>query len=245
MPRQARKKSYTNYFHVIVRGVGKQVLFETQKDYKYYISLMKEYAADTGVVINAFCLMENHVHMLVRDEDGELALFMKKMGISYASYYNTKYDRTGHLFQDRYLSESVESESYLFNVFRYILNNPSKAGICSAARYPWNSYGMYGNKKAFVDTAIFETRFGNWERYAAFIREKNDDCCMEYTSKKKDENWIRDKIRDILGVESGTAILTYESARRNDAIRKLKDSGLSIRQIARMTGVGRSIVARA
>ncbi|MBQ3849619.1 MAG: transposase, partial [Clostridia bacterium] len=104
MSRQARRLSETGYFHVIVRGIGKQLLFEHDDDYRYYLMLLERYISQLSVSVCAYCLMENHVHLLLKDSKNELSLFMKKMGVSYSSYFNKKYDRTGHLFQDRFFS---------------------------------------------------------------------------------------------------------------------------------------------
>lgn len=244
MARQARKKSFTGCFHVIVRGVGKQILFEDDKDFGYYVALLDKYSNETKVCIFAYCLMENHIHLLVRETSNELALFMKKMGVSYATYFNKKYERTGHLFQDRYLSEAVETKEYMLTVFRYILNNPAAAGICPASEYLWSSYRRYDDKDSFVDAKIFRQWIGSWERYAAFIDEKNYDQCLEYSSCKKDDEWAKGKLRATLHMESGTILKTYEKSQRDDALRKLKEAGLSVRQIERLTGIGRSIIQR-
>ena len=139
MPRHARHISTSGYFHLIVRGIGRQALFEENTDYFFYLSILKRYSEETGVKVCAYCLMENHVHLLVHDLSGAVPLFMKKIGVSYSSFYNKKYERCGHLFQDRYLSENVETEKNLLTVCRYILNNPRKAGICTAETYPCES----------------------------------------------------------------------------------------------------------
>ncbi len=84
------------------------------KRYKmYFYSYDSEkYCRETDITILAYCLMENHVHLLIRDRNGAAPIFMKKMGVSYAQYYNRKYDRMGHLFQDRYKSERIEDDVY-------------------------------------------------------------------------------------------------------------------------------------
>lgn len=244
MAREPRKTSSTGYFHVIVRGVGKQILFENDKDYGYYLGLLEKYSDETKVVVCAYCLMENHVHLLVHDTNNELAEFMKKMGVCYAAYYNGKYERTGHLFQDRFLSEAVETREYMLTVFRYILNNPAAAGLCPASEYLWSSYRLYGASESFVNTTLLENWIGDWERYEAFIDEKNYDQCLEYMSEKKGDEWAKGKLRSVLGLESGVMIKTYEKCCRDEALRKLKEAGLSSRQIERLTGIGRSIIQR-
>ena len=243
MPRHARQLSASGYLHLIVRGIGRQALFEEKSDYNYYLSILKRYSKETGIVICAYCLMENHVHLLVKDKNGATPLFMKKIGVSYSRFYNNKYDRCGHLFQDRYLSESVESEAYLLTVFRYILNNPQKAGICAADVYPWSSYGLYDSKDTFVNTTIFHSLIGDYKHFTDFMAIKDNEECIEYKSAHTDE-WARSVIKELLDVESGTVLQNWDRSKRNDALRKLKDAGLSIRQIERLTGIGRNIIQR-
>lgn len=244
MARQARKMSLTGYFHVIVRGVGKQILFEDEGDYRYYISLLKKYSGEMPVTINTYCLMDNHVHLLLRDTDNCLPLFMKKMGVCYAAHYNKKYERTGHLFQDRYRSEVVETREYLLTVFRYILNNPAAAGICPASEYIWSSYRRYDDPDSFVDTDVLRKLIGDWEQYAAFISAGNEDDCLEYNRHDKDDIWAKEKIEEVLGLNSGTVLKGYDRIARDNALRSLREAGLSVRQIERLTGVGRGVIQR-
>ena len=113
MPRTARQFSHSGYMHVIIRGNGKQILFEDYEDHYFFLSILKRYCEETEVRILAYCLMENHVHLLVHDLEGNTSQMMKKIGVSYSGYYNRKYERTGHLFQDRFRSELIEDEAYL------------------------------------------------------------------------------------------------------------------------------------
>jgi len=96
-----------------------------------FLDIVKKYKDESGMRVYAWCLMNNHVHLLVREVDEDLSATMKRIGVSYASYYNWKYLTTGHLFQDRFRSESVESKRYFLTVIRYIHQNPVKAGITS------------------------------------------------------------------------------------------------------------------
>ena len=245
MARQARQLSESGYLHVIVRGIGKQILFEDSEDYRFFLSRLEQFSGETEVKVCAYCLMENHVHLLVFDGNGNSSLLMKKLGVSYASHYNRKYKRIGHLFQDRYLSEAVTDDAQLLMVFRYILNNPYKAGICPASEYPWSSYASYDDPASFVDTSVVRDLIGDADRYGVFISSENEDVCLEYEKPKKDDAWAKAVIRNCLDVRSGTALQKYDRATRDAALRKLKDNGLSIRQIERLTGINRGIIQKA
>ena len=245
MPRMARKKSESGFMHLITRGVGKQVLFVNREDYLFFLAILKKFRNETNTTICAYCLMDNHVHLLVKDESDSVSLFMQKLNGSYAGYFNHKYERSGHLFQDRFQSEAVESDEYLVTVFRYILNNPRKAGICSAADYEWNSYNDYGLPSSYIDTSFFEDLIGKQEEYACFIAMENDDECMEYDGEKRNDEWAKSIIRKSLGIESGTMLQSWEWKDRNAALKLLKGKGLKIRQIERLTGINRGVIQKA
>ena len=104
MPRMPRKKSESGYFHVVSKGSGGQVLFVERSDYICFLQNLKKYGEEFNVSICAYCLMDNHVHILVHDGDDNLSTFMRKLDSAYASYYNRKYQRVGHVFLDRFKS---------------------------------------------------------------------------------------------------------------------------------------------
>lgn len=243
MPRHPRN-SQSDHLHLIVRGVGKQILFECEADYCFYLGILRQYSNECNIRIYAYCLMSNHVHLLVYDPEGNISVFMKKMGVSYAGHYNRKYERTGHLFQDRFLSEPIRNEKHLLIVFRYILNNPHKAGICPASLYKWSSYSHYGKREALADTSLICELLGDYKEYEAFIRMGNNDRCMEYESYRNDDEWARDTLRSCLGTSNGSVLKSLGKEERNNYIRLLKNEGLSVRQIERYTGIGRNIIQR-
>ena len=144
MPRTARTKSNTNIYHVMLRGINQQVIFEEDDDRRFFLHTLKKAKETSGFKLYAFCLMTNHVHLLLEEGAEPLEIVFKRIGSGYVKWYNEKYQRTGHLFQDRFRSENVEDERYFRTVFRYILQNPVKAGIAfSPDRYRWSSYMAY------------------------------------------------------------------------------------------------------
>ena len=245
VPRQARRFSRSGYMHVIVRGIGRQILFEEREDYLYYLKKLEYYSRETGISIVAYCLMENHVHLLVHDKSQKIGLMMKKLGVCYSGYFNRKYDRTGHLFQDRYLSEAIDNENYFRIVFRYILMNPQKAGICPAFAYEWSSISLFGDETAFIDTVFLADRFEDYEHYKHFICLDNDDICMEYEPVTKDDEWAKAILERCLGSEDGTVLQQYDRQERDEALRQLKASGLTIKKLERLTGINRGVIQRA
>ena len=245
MARTARQLSESGYMHLIVRGIGRQVLFEDRADCVRYLSLLRRFSAETKVSVCAYCLMENHVHLLVYDPNGQTPLLMKKLGVCYAQHFNRKYERVGHLFQDRYQSEAIEDENYFLTVYRYILNNPEKAGICRAENYEWSSYGQYDDSASFVDTKLLRDLIGDACDFETFMRVEDDAECMEYEPRKHDDNWASAIIRTQLKLNSGTELQSFDREERNAALRALKAAGITVRQIERLTGINRGVIQRA
>lgn len=245
MPRSPRRKSEFGYYHVTARGVGQQVLFEDPADYNYCLNLLKRFSLDCGVSVCAYCLMENHIHLLLYDAEENLSLYMKKLEVTYSRFYNDKYRRSGHLFQDRFGSVPIESEDQLLTVFRCILNNPRKAGICAASEYPWSSYSQYGDPHSFVDTLVLKELLGSFDEYAAYIAAKYEDEEDMPRDRSHDDEWALSELRSALNIPSGSVLKTWDLKKRNQALRILREKGLSIRQIERLTGIPRSIIQRA
>lgn len=143
MPRVARAKSSSGYYHVMARGSGGQLLFECGEDYAVFLESLGSCADEHSVSLIAYCLMPNHVHLLVRDGDDELGEMMRSLLSGYAQSYNKRTGHVGHVFQQRFKSCPVESDEYLLQLVRYIHENPAKAGICKAEEYWWSSYHEY------------------------------------------------------------------------------------------------------
>lgn len=138
MARQTRKISRSGIYHVILRGVNKQRIFEQSEDYDAMYRILhfvrttdthRQPAEEPNYFLYAYCIMDNHIHLLIQPNNQELGQIMKRIMTTYAIHFNTTYERIGHLFQDRFKSEPVEDENYFFTVLNYIHNNPVKAGL--------------------------------------------------------------------------------------------------------------------
>ncbi|SNS77668.1 Transposase IS200 like [Anaerovirgula multivorans] len=111
--------------------------------------------------------MGNHVHLLLREGRKGISLSMQRICSSFVYWYNWKYDRFGHLFQERYKSEVVENEAYLITVLRYIHQNPVKAGITNTVKgYKWSSYHEYIDKQNIIDTEFILKLFAKEKQIA-------------------------------------------------------------------------------
>lgn len=196
MPRAAREKSSTGIYHVILRGMNRQTIFEDEEDSIKFIQTLSEYQKKSGFKLYAYCLMGNHVHLLVKEEKEDLGITIKRIGASYVYWYNWKYERCGHLFQDRYKSETVEDDKYFLAVLRYIHQNPLKAKIVDElADYPWSSYREYLSKGKLIETDFALGLFSNdrvkaIEEFKEFHKIEEQVNCLERTLPRGRFSWL-------------------------------------------------------
>ncbi len=247
MPRAPRQKSESGIYHIMLRGINQQVIFEEEEDYQKFIETIKSYKAVSGYKIFAYCLMSNHVHILLKVEKEELDLIIKRIAGSYVYWYNWKYHRVGHLFQDRFKSEPVEDDRYFLTVLRYIHQNPTKAGIVKKiAEYRHSSYSEYvSDKRILVDTELALSMLGR-EEFVEFNSTPNDDVCLDVSERDFRLNDVeaRKIIEKISGCCNAAEFQELQTEKRDKYIVKLKENGLSIRQISRLTGTSFAIVRR-
>lgn len=253
MPRSARRVSEGSIYHVVQRGVGKQILFEDDTDRRRYLGLVERFLGDLGEgELLAWCLMSNHVHLLARMPLPRLSEFMKRLGVAYARYFNDAHSRTGHLFQDRFKSEPVNDDGYLMTVVRYIHLNPVGVECGRAEDYPWSSYMDYAGSRtsAIASTSLVLSAFGGRDELARFHRAEPQgrepqpldiDAADARPRNDGDALALAKKLLDGANVYE---IKGLERSQRNICIAKMRRGGLSIRQIARITGIGANIVAR-
>ena len=156
MPRKARKYINTQFFHVMCQGIKKENIFENSMFMEKYIEYIKKYKAEFLVDVIAYCVMPNHVHLLLRACDIDyLSKFMHKVNSVYAMMYNKQKERVGYVFRDRFKMEGISDKRYLSSCIVYIHNNPVKAGICKeVSKYKYSSYKEYVKKPHIVNNEI-------------------------------------------------------------------------------------------
>ncbi len=143
MPRKAREnQNETNFYHIMVQGINKEYIFDKERLMKKYLELMLENIEKTEVKIIAYCIMNNHVHLLMYSEDtSQMSKTMQKINSSYAKYYNWTKERVGYVFRDRYLSQPIRNDAQLINCVKYIHNNPVKAKMVNKPEeYAYSNY---------------------------------------------------------------------------------------------------------
>ena len=253
MARVARRKSATGIYHIIIRGINRQTIFEDEEDNIKFIQTLQKYREICEYNLYAYCLMGNHLHILIKEGKEPLETIIRRICGSYVLWYNKKYGRIGYLFQDRFKSEPIEDETYFLTVIRYIFQNPLKAGIeTKVQNYLWTNYKDYlkGNIRTDIDFALslFHTdRKNAINSFIEFVNQENNDKCLDIPEKRPitDED-ARRIIKEHCRVEHTTDIQKFDKNKRNSCLKDLKEiHNLSIRQIERLTGIGRGIIQRA
>ena len=171
MARTARTHSDSGVYHAILRGINKQQIFECTEDYQRFLNILRTltvqeqdesgHRSKPNCVVYAYCLMGNHVHLLIKESSETLAQIMKRISSSYVYYYNHKYGRIGHLFQERFKSQPVGDWDYFLTLLRYIHQNPLKPHLVTSLReYKWSSWLEYigQEKNAFCATNVVLSR---------------------------------------------------------------------------------------
>ncbi|MDP1809596.1 MAG: transposase, partial [Actinomycetota bacterium] len=146
--RQARIEAPGILYHVIARGIERKEIFRDPDDYEFFLSRLGRVLVDTETKCLAFCLMPNHIHLLIRSGRIPVSTVMRRLLTGYAVCFNRKYDRVGHLFQNRYKSIICQEESYLLTLIRYIHLNPKRAGLVSGTE-GLDSY-LYAGHRALI-----------------------------------------------------------------------------------------------
>ncbi|MFZ5631359.1 MAG: REP-associated tyrosine transposase [Bacillota bacterium] len=257
MPRQCRCLSSSKVYHIMVRGNEKKSIFRDDEDRLKFIDIIRDKKKNNECLIYAFCLMDNHAHLVIKEETDSISRIMKRINTSYAYYFNNKYDRVGHVFQDRFKSEEIETEKHLLAAIRYIHNNPVKAKIAKEpSEFPWSSYNSYISRDNYdsiiskdeilsffskdVDTAknLF-IQHSMKKAEEIFIDYNEDDATInKYNASSFLEGFLREKGCQHIG-------LLNNNLKKELVLQLKKKSNLSTRQIAAILGVNRNFVQRA
>lgn len=245
MPRTSRQVSSTGYYHVMLRGNGRQILFESDRDRMKLLEYLDKSLSESNVELLAWCLMDNHFHLLISDPDFELSSFVKRIATGYAVYHNRKEGHVGHVFQSRFRSEAIECDGHLLEVLRYIHNNPEEAGLCRAEEYPWSSYQEYLGCPMRTNTELFLDMLGGAEGFRAFCADKRVRYPQDILGRELTSEQLIEFAQGVLETDNVSFVKSLRRKDRDPLLRKLWNAGLSVRQIERATGVGRNTVMRA
>lgn len=201
MPRKSRKTIDCPFLHNMVQGINKEYIFENKNQKKKYIYLMKKFSKKNDVIIIAYCVMDNHAHILTHSENvNNVSKFMKEINSEYGREYNKAQNRVGYVFRDRFKSKTIYSQEYLLKCIKYIHMNPVKAKITIKEEdYEFSSYSSYLNNNE-IDSNILKLVFNSEKNYL----EKFKNIEYEPLNLEEDQNNLKDVLEKFLSQEKSS-----------------------------------------
>ena len=245
-------RTVTGFYHVCARGTGKQLIFETDDDRWEFLELMRDCCREAGVTIVAWCLMSNHVHLVLADYEDAMSAAMQRLLLTYARRFNKRTGRAGCLFRERFERRSLDTDWQVMEAIRSVHTDPQEAGIALIERYPWSSFAEYlraydnDMTRGFSDPSCVLELFGSAEGFIAYSLAMSGGgepalCDM------KEMEWERHAFADKLAKSLGVPLHGVKAAPpawRDSVVLGLHDAGFTVRQIEHYTGIGKSTVSR-
>jgi len=245
LPRIARRELETTFFHIIVQGIASEYIFKDKEDIETYLELVKKYCEIHNVKIIAYCMMNNHAHFLVQtDVITQLSKAMQRINIVYGRYYNSKNNRIGYVFRDRFLSEAIRTEIQLLKCMVYIHNNPVKANkVREISEYKYSSYNEYTNGEGVAKPEIIRMVFGSIEGYleqfnGVHIGYENEEFMEVFVDPEERQQKIIDDYLNVTG-KTIKEIKEDEIELKRFLIEVRDKKGISNRKVAEILRMGR------
>lgn len=162
------------FHHIMNRGINKEKIFAAKEFKSKYLALLKEKSKIYKIRIFAYCIMDNHYHLVLENSSGKLSEYMGNLNSQFGFYYRRVRGGKGYVFQDRFKSILIQNESYLINSIVYVIQNPVNAKYVSRFNeYPWSSGSLYfsENKNSFIDIDFVQGLFSNKENFLKAIQD--------------------------------------------------------------------------
>lgn len=263
MPRRARNTTSTGIYHVMMRGINHQVIFEDEEDNHFFLDCLFRMGFindDDGTPIAqgctyyAYCLMGNHFHLLIREREETISQTLKRIADAYVYYYNRKYQRSGHLFKERFRSEPVNDMDYFTTLLCYIHQNPVKADIVTNVKdYAYSSWREYTGEVfpqaqiCHIEAVLRRMPFEELnELVNTPLPEKMGiiDIEDEVVRHRLSEEQVKHLLVIYSQTHSASEFQQLGRPRQSEIINILRNQGASIRQLERLTGLSRGLISR-
>ena len=250
MPRTARKNITTPYIHIMVQGIRKEYIFRKEIYKKEYLKLLNNAAKDEkGIIILAYCIMDNHAHILVYTENIEiLSNIMQKTNSAYGVFYNQKEHSEGYVFKNRYKAQIIGTQKHLYTAFAYIHNNPVKANMVKKLnQYKYSSYNLYKSNK--INKKCIKLLFGtdNYHYKFDIMHKKIADLkIMDIEEELPSKGEIKSFLDEYIKKQK----ISMEEIKKNNFLimkisNKLKEKYfINDSEIAYMLGIGKNRIRR-
>lgn len=238
MPRTARKKSKTGIYHVMFRGNNRQKIFLCRNDKLKFCDIIKDNKEKSDFEVYAYCLMDNHVHLLIKENRQSISEIIKKITGKYALWFNKKNERAGHLFQGRFRSIGVEDEQYFLTVLHYIIQNPIKSGECQdIEEYEFSSAREYCSDTIGITDVAYALQFLEKKDLILYLKSEKEDPICDIEGRMTDAE-AKEIIKKEMGEISFEQLFSMKRYQLENLISKIRAWGVPLRQISRITGLG-------
>jgi len=272
MSRPLRIEFNDAVYHITARGNARQAIFLSGEDFTDFLGILSHVVKRYHFLLHAYCLMDNHYHLLIETPEGNLQKGMRQLNGIYAQHFNKKHQRVGHLLQGRYKSILVDKENYLLELSRYIVLNPLRAGIVKdPGDYQWSSYQATAGNTPIPGllTDWILSQFNKERRkaciqYQAFIRSginktsplkevKSQLYLGKETFKKRISSLLKESSKEVPRRQRyfnrpslDDALHRFEKPQRDQAIYKAHvHYGYTLKEIAEHLGIHYATVSRA
>lgn len=266
MARKPREKSSSGIYHVLMQGVRRGQVFMDDEDYMYFIGILerlmfKETEDENGdgeaqrvrnYTLYAYCLMPDYFQLLVKEGEETVSNLVRRIASSYAVYFNGKYDRDGAIYRGRFASEPVETADRFDTVVRYIHQTPLREGkvtdLNELTYSSWYDYVHKGRELPALCEVKEEYRLEDSAKVEEILSkhiEKGVKCLApRKTSVRLSDKQVQEGIKALVG-DCGRAVFMHLSyGRQRTVLLELREKGASLRQLERLTGVGRNVIWR-
>ncbi|MGL4736347.1 MAG: transposase [Cellulosilyticaceae bacterium] len=221
MPRCARIKTNDSMFHVMTHSIQELLLFRENADKDVFLALLKKAQLKFNFKLYAFCLMDTHTHLVIDCFGADISKIMHYVNLCYCIYYNSKYERKGPLFQDRFKSRLITTQRYLVNLITYIHANPKDLATYAdkLVTYPYSSLRDYiydSNKFGILSTQFVKQLLGldiptHKLAYLRLLRQTTPDTIQENIELPMNKCEYRNELRIIPRLESPEVVIHYVS----------------------------------
>jgi REP element-mobilizing transposase RayT len=223
-------------------------IFHDDEDRDVFVDKLLHFKMSMGYAVFAYAVMPNHVHLLLQEGPFPISEVMKRLSTSYTHHYNMKYERDGSLFHDRFKSEPVETDEAMKLALQNIHQNPVREG---RPIHDYTSFSDYESVPIHCDVLPIFDMFAYddpaqaRELFLSFVATPTEETGMEVERYRMSDAQATKRVQELSELADITAMRTLHRGRRKKIFRQLKAEGCSIRQLERLTGIGRGSIFNA
>lgn len=245
MTRQPRQLAESGIYHVMLRGINRDAIFLEDGDFEAFLRALDETKVAAGCSLFAYCLMPNHVHLVLRTGAEVIGNVMRRLTVRYAGRFNRKYGRVGHLFQDRFRSCPIDDDSYFVAVLPYVWNNPVAAGLVSRPEdYEWSSRRLLGRSVSRIDERELTQLLGGDALQLAVNRAAEGVHVDPLQPARFDLTTAKQLLDRISGARTVAEFRELAAPAQRQAVRAMRTHGVQYGLIGRVIGRSKTSVMR-